>query len=98
MYPHERSLVKRFQGQPFVLLAVDTGNDADRLRKLVRDGDVTWRSWWDGDDSAIVRQWNVEAFPTIYLIDAKGVIREKFLGSPGEHRLDAAIEKLIAEK
>ena len=35
--------------------------------------------------------------PTLYLIDHKGVIRHKRLGSPGEKAIDAAIGKLVKE-
>ena len=34
---------------------------------------------------------------TLYVIDHKGVIRHKWLGSPGDKVLDDAIEKLVAE-
>jgi len=34
---------------------------------------------------------------TLYVIDAKGVIRHKHLGSPGDKVLDEEIEKLVAE-
>ena len=46
---------------------------------------------------AIAARWNVPATPTLYVIDHKGVIRHKWVGSPGEKAIDAALEKLIKE-
>ena len=45
----------------------------------------------------ICSQWNLVGTPTLFLIDAKGVIRRKWLGGPGEKVIDEAIEKLIKE-
>jgi len=61
---------------------------------------LNWRSFADhGDDNKrpIVTQWNLRGTPTLYLIDHKGVIRNKWLGSPGEKVIDEKIEKLIKE-
>jgi hypothetical protein len=56
---------------------------------------VTWRSAWDGSTSGpIATAWNVHGWPTIYVIDAKGVIR--FKNVRGE-QMDEAVDKLLAE-
>jgi hypothetical protein len=39
----------------------------------------------------------VSAYPTIFIIDHKGVIRNKFVGSPGADVLDKTIEGLLKE-
>jgi hypothetical protein len=54
---------------------------------------LTWRSFADRGD--ITAKWNLSATPTLYVIDPKGVIRHKWVGSPGEKAIDAALEKLI---
>jgi hypothetical protein len=97
MYPHERSLVKKLEGQPFVLLGVNSDGDKDRLRTRMKEENITWRSWWDGGDTngPIARQFNVRGWPTLYVIDHRGVIRLKYVGFPGAERFDAAIEALI---
>ena len=51
----------------------------------------------EASTSPISSQWNLVGTPTLYIIDAKGVIRHKWQGSPGEDKIDAAIEKLIKE-
>jgi hypothetical protein len=100
MYPHERSLVKRLADKPFVLLGVNSDQDRAGLKKVMDKEKITWRSFWNGGstDGPISSRWDVEGWPTLYLIDAKGVIRHMHLGSPEkESQLDEEIDKLVAE-
>ena len=64
-----------------------------------KEENISWRSFWNGPDGTggpISRAWNVSGWPTLYLIDHDGVIRHKWLGSPGNDALDEAIESLVA--
>jgi hypothetical protein len=99
MYPHERSLVKRLQGRPFALIGVNSDQDREKLKGVLPKEQITWRSFWDGGSprGPISRAWKVQGWPTLYVIDAGGVIRHRHVGSPGEQVLDAEIEKLVAE-
>src|SRR5688572_12525315 len=99
MYPHERSLVKKLADKPFVLLGVNSDQDLDALKKTLEEENITWRSFWcgkEGTRGTIPTNWNVRGWPTLFIIDHKGVIRHKYLGNPGDAKLDAAIDKLIA--
>ncbi len=94
MYPHERSLVNEMQGRPFSLLGVNNDGEIDRVKTAVKENDLNWRSWWDGDDGPIVKDFGISSFPTIFLVDHTGVIRYKNLrGASLEH----AIQMLVAE-
>jgi RNA polymerase sigma factor (sigma-70 family) len=98
--PHERALTARMHDRPFVLLGVNGDDDKDKLRALIKKEDINWRSWWDGGGSAntpgpIARQFNVDTWPTLYLIDHRGVIRHKFIGTPAAGKFDAAIDELV---
>jgi|SRR5262245_59380194 len=102
MYPHERSLVKKMteENKPFALIGVNSDRDLDDLKSVLEKEQITWRSFWNGPNGTggpISEEWNVHGWPTLYVIDHKGVIRHKWLGSPGNEKLDAAIEKLVAE-
>jgi hypothetical protein len=97
MYPHERSLVKRLEGKPFALLGVNSDLDKDALKKVMEKEEITWRSWWNGKDGTrgpISTAWNVRGWPTIYVLDAKGVIRYKNVRGEG---LDKAVDALLKE-
>jgi len=95
MYPHERSLVKKMENKPFAVLGINS-DPRDHLKETLKKENMTWRSWWDGGDTngPIARAWNVNSWPTIYVLDAKGVIR--FKNVRGEE-MDKAVEKLLGE-
>jgi hypothetical protein len=100
MYPHERSLVKKLADKPFTLLGVNSDPDLEKLKPVLQEQEITWRSFWNGEKGTrgpISEEWNVRGWPTLYVIDHKGVIRHKYVGSPGDKVLDEAIEKLVAE-
>jgi hypothetical protein len=67
----------------------------------VEKENLTWRSFSDPPASAgrgpIASKWNLAGTPTIYLLDAKGVIRHKWLGGAREQVIDHAVEKLVQE-
>jgi Thioredoxin-like len=98
MYPHERSLVKKMEGKPFVLLGVNSDGDQEKLHKRMAEEKITWRSRWDCGDTngPIANQFNVQGWPTLYVVDHRGIIRHKWLGFPGEETFDSAIDKLVA--
>jgi hypothetical protein len=100
MYPHERSLVKKLADKPFALIGVNSDSDLQALKPILDQEQITWRSFWNGPQGTrgpISTAWNVRGWPTLYLIDHKGVIRHKWLGSPGDKVMDEAIDKLIKE-
>jgi Thioredoxin-like len=96
MYPHERSLVQRLQNKPFVLLGVNSDTDREELKEVLKKEKITWRSFWaGGTNGPIPSRWQIEGWPTIYLIDAEGVIRQKYLGGGAD--FDREIDKLVQE-
>ncbi|TDJ66663.1 MAG: hypothetical protein E2O39_16100 [Planctomycetota bacterium] len=97
MYPHERSLVKRLQNEPFALIGVNSDKDLEKLRPRMEEENITWRSFWNGPKGTggpISAQWNVRGWPTIYVLDKQGVIR--FKNVRGE-AMDEAVDELLAE-
>jgi hypothetical protein len=97
MYPHERSLVKRMANRPFALIGVNSDRDREKLKEVMKEKEITWRSFWNGGSTSgpISSAWNVSGWPTIYVIDHKGVIRHKSTGSPGEETVDQWIDALV---
>ena len=96
MYPHERSLVKRLENEPFALVGVNSDADREALKKVLEKERITWRSFWDGGSTKgpIATRWNVQGWPTIYVLDAEGRIRFKDVR---EEALDRAVDELLAE-
>jgi hypothetical protein len=95
MVPHERSLVNRMHGRSFALLGVNLDRSRDELQQVQDRNKITWRSWYDGfRGGPITDLWHVHALPSIFVIDAKGVLR--YEGVYGKD-LDRAVETLLKE-
>ena len=97
MYPHERSLVKQLADKPFALIGVNSDRDREKLKEVMQQKDITWRSFWNGPEGTggpISTKWNVRSWPTIYVIDTKGKIRFKNVRGAA---MDKAITELLGE-
>lgn len=95
MIPHERELVERMEGKPFLLIGVnaDEADKRDKTRKAARDERMNWPSFWDGLGGPIQLRYNVDHFPSIYVLDQGGVIR--YLDVRGAD-LDRAVDTLLS--
>lgn len=97
MYPHERSLVERLKDKPFALIGVNSDTDKEVLRKRMAKEKISWRSFWNGPkgtDGPISHTWNVRGWPTIYVLDHKGVIRFKGVR---DKAMDEAVDQLLKD-
>ena len=98
LFPHEKELVEKFREQPFVLLGVN-GDDSIEAGKRAQDkNQLTWRSFFVGDPSGpIPKQWGVSAWPTTFILDARGVVRFRFEGRQPQ-AVERAVSQLLREK
>jgi hypothetical protein len=96
MYEHERSLVKRLKGKPFALIGVNSDRDRSTIKEVMKKENITWRSFWNGGSTGgpISTKWGVRGWPTIYVLDAKGVIRYKNVRGKD---MDEAVDTLLKE-
>jgi hypothetical protein len=97
MYPHERSLVKRLEGKAFALIGVNSDANKAELKRAMEKEHITWRSFWNGPGGTrgpISEAWHVSGWPSIWVIDAKGVIRYRDVRGEA---MDKAVDTLLAE-
>jgi thiol-disulfide isomerase/thioredoxin len=95
MIPHERELVKRLKDRPFVLLGVNGDDDRAKATEVMKKETMTWPSLWNGGATGgIVERLGVRSWPTIYVVDAQGIIRYK--NERGE-ALEKAVNRLLKE-
>ncbi len=97
MYSTEQEINQVMADKPFVLLGVNSDRNLDIAKGAVESEGLSWRHFWNGPRGTagpISEQWNVEGWPTFYLIDAEGIIRYKQV--VGED-IEIGIEKLMAE-
>jgi len=96
MYPQIKAIENNWADDPFVVLGVNSDRNRDDVKKTLADQKITWRSFGDGGSTSgpIAKAWNVNAWPTIFLIDHRGVIRNKWQGFT---KVQDAIEVLVKE-
>jgi len=95
MIPHEREMVEKLKDKPFALISISADEEKKDLKDFLEKEKMPWTHWWEGrKPKGILKDWNVQFFPTIYVIDHKGVIRHK--GLRGK-KLEEAVEKLVKE-
>lgn len=94
MIPHERAIVERLAGRPFVMLGIANDTERAKVKKMADDKKITWHSWWDTEnpDAPISHSWDVHGWPTSYILDHRGVIRYKNIRGQD---LDFAIDALL---
>lgn len=101
MLPHEKALVQRLKDEPFALLGINTdgGTAADFKARCEREK-ITWRNSFQGSTRGpLVKAWGVKSFPTIYVLDAKGVVRyQNVRGELMDQAVDALLAELKAER
>lgn len=60
---------------------------------MIKQENLTWRSWWDESiDGPIHEKYQIAERPAIIVLDQQGVIRFQSRSAEG---LDAAIEALL---
>jgi peroxiredoxin len=97
MVSHEKKLIERMKGKPFALIGVNGDDEKEKAKEAVKKYDMTWPSFWDAaerPDGPITKAWNVHAWPTVYVLDADGVIR--YVGHNDE-KLDELVDELVGK-
>ena len=102
LVPLEKALVESMKDRPFVLIGVNGDNDREQAKTFSAKRGVNWRSFWPGGSKqSIPLEWGVSSWPTVYVIDANGVIRDNglvyFDEIYGRGTPDKLIESLVAE-
>ena len=97
LFPHERSLVKKYADKPFALVGVNSDTDKKRIPERMKRFELTWRSFWNGPKGPygpISKEWNVPTWPWVVVLDGDGVVRHQAANDKG---LIEVIDGLLAE-
>jgi thiol-disulfide isomerase/thioredoxin len=91
--PFERQLMEKHAGRPFTVIGVNSGDPKNKAASVMKEQKMNWPSFFDGEDGPIISRWNISNFPTVFLIDAKGVIRMK--DQPDDYVLNKAVAEAV---
>jgi thiol-disulfide isomerase/thioredoxin len=98
LYPQIRSLVKKFEGKPFAVVGVNSDANRETIKDVIAIENITWRSFWDegAQQGPIHSQWNINGWPTMYLIDHKGTIvgQDLFIGEEGQLLIERTVQEV----
>jgi len=94
LIPQLRQMVQRLKDKPFVLVGINMDAEKETLVEFLAKEELPWAQWWVGASSNLAEDWNIEYFPTVYVIDAGGVIRN--VGVTG-HDLEEAVTGILAK-
>jgi thiol-disulfide isomerase/thioredoxin len=74
---------------------LDFERDQPALRHFVERQHIRWPVLFDADN-AVWDRYRVAAWPTIVLIDRRGVVRASFVGDDSAGAIEAALQPLLA--
>jgi hypothetical protein len=78
-----------------VLLEILADDPTEKAIGTVEKYEMNWSSFRDAREGPISRTYNINGWPTIYVLDRKGVIRYRGLYHGSE--VAAAADKLLKE-
>ena len=88
--------MKKYAGRKFTIVGVNSDDSLETLRKAMKREKLRFPSFFDGGGTGgpIATRWGVTGWPTVYILDHKGIIRAK---SAGFQNFDPLIERLVKE-
>ena len=93
MIPHEREMNEKLKGKPFTFISISGDDTKETLTSFLEKEKMPWVHWF-ADRKGILKDWNIRFYPTMYILDHKGVIRAK--GLRGEE-LEKKVNELVVE-
>ena len=99
LIPHAKDLHRRYDGRPFAILGISLDRSSQDVATFTDREKLPWPNIFDGSGN-ISEQWNVQALPTLVLVDHQGLIAGRWVGGKQMSEIQETIEKAIhaAEK
>lgn len=100
-FPFLIELYEKYSEKDFTVLAVNIDEEKENAQKFLKGlkKDVPFKIMFD-PDSKVPTQYNIEAIPSVYILDRTGVIRYYHLGfmDSEKDKYMTEIETLLSEK
>ncbi len=88
-----KSLAEKFAARPFQIIGVINAQDREGFERISAEAGPSWVTTWDqGFPSPMVMKWRLDGFPSAYVIDHLGDIRDY---APNIDELEQILEPLV---
>ncbi len=94
MIPHEREMVDKLKDKKFAFISISADDELKTLTDFLEKEKMPWIHWHAGQEGALMKTLNIQHFPTVFVLDHKGIIRYKEIRG---NALEDAVEKLVKE-
>ena len=96
MYPDNIKLMEKYKDEDFVLMGVNSDQQRGRALQAYRGYKMNYDSWNDVSGE-ITQAWGVDGFPTMVVLDKRGVIRHR-MSTTDFDTLDKLVKSLLNEE
>ena len=92
--PEVKELYRQFRTNGFEVVGINFDDDTNAAQKFIAEQGLAWPQYFGGRDrNPIGREYAIDALPSVWLVDRKGVVRDIH----GTENLAAKMAKLMAE-
>jgi len=97
--PSIEGLRRELRGEPFIVLAVNVGEDARVARRFAERADIGFTVLIDGDGKT-AHAWGTRALPTTFIVGPDGRVRYSHVGARdwSDERVRETIEGLMTRR
>lgn len=93
--PHMNAVYAEYADQGFEILAVNLGEDPERLREFVAENEIEFLVLAD-TEGVTVPLYQIQSIPASYFLDERGVVQAIYVGAIQEETLRTIVKTLLA--
>jgi thiol-disulfide isomerase/thioredoxin len=91
--PQLKNLYAQYRTNGFEIVGINFDDDTNQPVRFVKEQEMPWPQYLGGRDNKFGKQFSVDALPSAWLVDRKGIVRDIH----GTRDMAAKIAKLMAE-
>jgi thiol-disulfide isomerase/thioredoxin len=91
--PNVRAMYEKWHQSGLEIIGVSFDQDKDALEQLVKQERMTWPQYFEGQHNAIGDQFGIKHYPSMWLVDKKGVIRYISAGEQMEEKIKTLLKE-----
>ncbi len=96
MIPHQTKMVEKLKDKPFQLISISLDEKVSTINKFQEKTKMPWINWHNGKTGGVIDDWGITQYPTILIVDRKGIIRHRSNGAMKGEELDSIVNDLLS--